>query len=308
MVSEPASSPQSLDEARVEFIALLERNLRKKGRRDPLTLVLAGFADLARLRMIEKWWMRAATDPVSQGIFGVNLSGLEGWERLDAVRKRLDKWLTSVAARRSPLDWSCILRRVSYELYKRLPFVTKAIIGLSQVYAEESPARDKWWRFKTQGWLSGPAVLTDLDDLVSLAVLQQNVITCQKRISKGQSLILGKPFAPVDVTSNPAIESAIRLYDARNWMAGDGSVGSATGSMGAGAATPDSLDVVITWMDIRGHKLLRAADEAPKWRGEAPTASPAYDVVAALRDLFGELVGNAEAAIAEAGDPDPDDG
>ena len=40
--------------------------------------------------------------------------------------------------------------------------------------------------------------------------------------------------------------------------------------------------------------------EAPKWRGEAPTASPAYDVVAALRDLFAELVGNAEVAIAEA--------
>jgi len=30
--------------------------------------------------------------------------------------------------------------------------------------------------------------------------------------------------------------------------------------------------------------------------------------VAALRDLFAELVGNAEDAIAEAGDPDPDDG
>jgi hypothetical protein len=48
--------------------------------------------------------------------------------------------------------------------------------------------------------------------------------------------------------------------------------------------------------------------EAPKWRDEAPTASPAYDVVAALRDLFAEMVGNAQAAIAEAGDPDPDDG
>ena len=47
--------------------------------------------------------------------------------------------------------------------------------------------------------------------------------------------------------------------------------------------------------------------EAPNWRGEAPTASPAYDVVAALRDLFDELVSNADDAIAEAGDPDPDD-
>lgn len=48
--------------------------------------------------------------------------------------------------------------------------------------------------------------------------------------------------------------------------------------------------------------------EAPKWRDEEPTASTAYDAVAALSDLFAELVGNAEAAIAEAGDPDPDDG
>lgn len=47
--------------------------------------------------------------------------------------------------------------------------------------------------------------------------------------------------------------------------------------------------------------------EAPKSRGEAPTASHAY-VVAALCDLLAEPVGNVEAAIAEAGDPDPDDG
>jgi hypothetical protein len=56
------------------------------------------------------------------------------------------------------------------------------------------------------------------------------------------------------------------------------------------------------------HLYVDAIWEAPKGRGEAPTASPAYDVVAALRDLFAELVGNAEDAIAEAGDPDPDDG
>jgi hypothetical protein len=47
--------------------------------------------------------------------------------------------------------------------------------------------------------------------------------------------------------------------------------------------------------------------EAPKWRNEKPTASAAYDVVAALRDLFAELMGNADAAIVEAGDPDPDE-
>ena len=56
------------------------------------------------------------------------------------------------------------------------------------------------------------------------------------------------------------------------------------------------------------HFYVDAIWEAPKWRGEAPTESPAYDVVAALRDLFEELVGNAEDAIAEGGDPDPDDG
>jgi hypothetical protein len=56
------------------------------------------------------------------------------------------------------------------------------------------------------------------------------------------------------------------------------------------------------------HLYVDAIWEAPKWRGEAPTASPAYDVVAALRDLFADLVANADQAIAEAGDPDPDDG
>jgi hypothetical protein len=56
------------------------------------------------------------------------------------------------------------------------------------------------------------------------------------------------------------------------------------------------------------HLYVDAIWEAPKGRGEAPAASPAYDVVAALRDLFAELVGNAEGAIAQAGDPDADDG
>jgi hypothetical protein len=55
------------------------------------------------------------------------------------------------------------------------------------------------------------------------------------------------------------------------------------------------------------HHYVDAIWEAPKWRGEAPTASPAYDVVAALRDLFADLVANADQAISEAGDPDPDD-
>ena len=56
------------------------------------------------------------------------------------------------------------------------------------------------------------------------------------------------------------------------------------------------------------HQYVEAIWEAPKWRGEEPTASPAYDVVAALSDLFSELVGNAATAIADAGDQDPDDG
>ncbi|SRR6266581_6740145 len=55
------------------------------------------------------------------------------------------------------------------------------------------------------------------------------------------------------------------------------------------------------------HFYVDAVWEAPKWRGQAPTASPAYDVVAALRDLFAELVGNVEVAITAAGDADPDD-
>jgi nucleoside-diphosphate-sugar epimerase len=48
--------------------------------------------------------------------------------------------------------------------------------------------------------------------------------------------------------------------------------------------------------------------EAPKWRREAPTASPAYDSVAALRGLFDELVASADQAITAAGDPAPDEG
>jgi hypothetical protein len=55
------------------------------------------------------------------------------------------------------------------------------------------------------------------------------------------------------------------------------------------------------------HLYVGAIWEAPKWRREQPTASPAYDVVAALSDLFAELVANASTAIEEAGDPDPDD-
>src|SRR5260370_24581469 len=55
------------------------------------------------------------------------------------------------------------------------------------------------------------------------------------------------------------------------------------------------------------YSYLDAIWEAPKWRGQEPTASPAYDVVAALRDLLGAPVGNAPTVIATSRDPDPPD-
>ena len=50
------------------------------------------------------------------------------------------------------------------------------------------------------------------------------------------------------------------------------------------------------------HDYAVALWEAPKWRGEAPTAAPAYDAVAGLVDLLAHLAGNADDAIVIAGD------
>jgi hypothetical protein len=112
-----------------------------------------------------------------------------------------------------------------------------------------------------QGWKPEPAVLTDLDDLISLVIITRNVITYQRRIGKGQSMVLGKLFTPAEVTSDPAIESAIQLYDGRNRIALGGGGGSATGGMGADVATFDSRDIIVTWMDFRGHGLLTPAEQ-----------------------------------------------
>jgi hypothetical protein len=43
--------------------------------------------------------------------------------------------------------------------------------------------------------------------------------------------------------------------------------------------------------------------EAPRARGESPADLPDYDAVAALRELFAELVAAAEQAPGAAGDP-----
>ena len=68
---------------------------------------------------------------------------------------------------------------------------------------------------------------------------------------------------------------------------------------GGPSSSPPAKRSTSTWMPSGKHRK-GAAKRRPNHR--------AYDVVAALRNLFAELVGNAEDAIAEAGDPDPDDG
>jgi len=50
-------------------------------------------------------------------------------------------------------------------------------------------------------------------------------------------------------------------------------------------------------------KYVNALWEVPRARGESPADLPDYDAVAALRELFAELVAAAEQAPGAAGDP-----
>jgi hypothetical protein len=211
--------------------------------------------------MFLKWWTRIASEPVASGVLGTGLTGAAGWEALEPVRIRLEEWISQVADRRSPLEWSDILRWFGHEYYKDYPLTAELVLHIANSHASASRAPDRWLRFRTQDWLSGPSVLTDLDDLISLSMLLHNVGSAQRRIGKGQKLILGDQFNAVEIDSDPQIEQAILLYDGRQRLSLGQSGGAGTGSMGADVATTDSKDVVITWMDIRNHGLLSGAEE-----------------------------------------------
>jgi hypothetical protein len=277
MAKESLAAPGNISEARDEFIKILEHILRKKGHRDLLSLVLAGFAHQKSMRMLEKWWLISSSDPASNRIFGHPLSGAQGWKELEPIRQRLSEWASEVSARRSTLEWSGLMWRVNHELRKRLLLTGEEILRRSQAYASKSPVPDKWWRFRVQGWMSGPSTLNDLDDLISIVILQRNVITAQRYIGKGLYVILGKLFAATQVDGDPDIRFAIDLYDARNRVSLGGLPGSGTGSMGANIATKETADIVITWMDIRGHRLLSPADEARFLKDHDPIVPIAID-------------------------------
>jgi hypothetical protein len=51
-----------------------------------------------------------------------------------------------------------------------------------------------------------------------------------------------------------------------------------------------------------------AGDQGALDGGAYERVVPGAGVEGALRDLFAELVGNADSSIVEAGDPDPDEG
>jgi hypothetical protein len=89
---------------------------------------------------------------------------------------------------------------------------------------------------------------------------------------------LGKQFYPVGVEGDPQIEQAILLYDGRNRFSLGASQGADTGSLGADIATPDSQEVVVTWMDLRNHRLLSQADEKELLRKYDPIVPLAIDI------------------------------
>jgi hypothetical protein len=223
-----------------------------------LPVVLQGLARLRRLRMFVKWWLQISNDLDARNLFGTRLSGAEGWESLEPVRMRLESWISEVASRRSPLEWSDILRWFGHEYVRHYP---EQVMHIASVHANTSRSPDRWLRFRTQAWLSGPSVLTDLDDLISLSVLLSNVGTVQRRIGKGQVLILGDQFKLDRIESDERIEKAITLYDLRQRFSIGNDAGASTGSMGSHIADTNSKDIVIAWMDIRNHRLLSSTEE-----------------------------------------------
>ena len=108
-------------------------------------------------------------------------------------------------------------------------------------------------------------------------MLLNNVQSDQRRIGKGQSLTLGRLFFPVEAGGDPEIEKAILLYDGRNRISIGQSSGAVTGSAGSDIATPDSTEVVITWLDLRHHGL-PPADAVSLLKRHDPLVPLAIDI------------------------------
>jgi hypothetical protein len=256
----PDEMPQAFKDASAEFIAIIEPVLRKKGHGSPLLHVLEGLAELRSLRMMPQWWHQVSSDARVASLLGIQLSGKDGWDRVESLRAYLDELTGQVANRRSPLDWSMILRMFGHEFYKAIPIASR-ILGAAITYTSDSPLPDRYLRYKTQRWLSGPAVLNDLDDLLSLVILCCNLDAVQRRIGKGQVLVLGPQFLPVQVGGDPEVDMSIQLYDGRRHISIGERAGAESGSAGMSYTSRDAQDIVMTWVDIRNHKLLSRRDE-----------------------------------------------
>lgn len=248
--------------AEKDFLDILQPILRKRGRRDLLSLALDGFTHQASLRMITKWNGRLLADPATNGIVGVSLSGEGGWQKLGDAYQQISEWISEVAGRRSPLDWFGIIRRVAYPLHLRFPRTSDEMLHIVSYYCRLSQVPSRWEQFSTQGWHSGPSTLTDLDDLLSLSMFAVNIRSAQRRVAKGQDLTLANNYFPEKVEGDPEVGKAIDLFDARRRIGAGQGPGLPTGSTGASPATPDSKNIAIEWLNIQGHRLLRPETQA----------------------------------------------
>jgi hypothetical protein len=257
-----ADPPPGYIAAEKEFLNILQPVLRRRGRRDPLSLALDGFTHQASLRMIIKWNERLLAEPVTNRIIGVSLFGEDGWQRLDDVYQQIASWISEVAGRRSPLDWFGIMRRAAYPLHLRFPGTAGEMLHIVSYHCHLSQVPSSWVQFAAQGWRSGPSTLTDLDDLLSLSIFARNVRSVQRRVAKGQALTLADNFFPEKVEGDPEAARAIALFDSRRHVGLGENPGLSTGSTGTSLANPDSKNMAVKWLSIQGHRLLQPETQA----------------------------------------------
>jgi len=280
-----------------ELEELLQPILRDKGRVDFATRALgATFAPPdglgLRLRRLPLWSSWAVSRAVEVGAGGVELSGELGWAQLERLAQSLEQQLHQVADRQSPITWFTLRKRLpTSSLAAALPSTADTLLQVAWEGAASATGVGLLLPFMLAPWRITPRVLTDLDDLLCLALILRNVRVAARRVSKGQSLILGNgTLAPQGISGPDAVERAIELYDSRLALSGRG-VAHDLGTLLTSATDRITSSTIITWADLREQDLFPRKLVADLLRVRDPFFPLATDlanfVPAALKQVGG---------------------
>jgi len=188
--------------------------------------------------------------------------GQSGWLALERLRNAIHIRLCQLAARRAALIWLMWARRLPVSTLSQVPLAEAGneLWHLAWGTAVSSPRPNGVLAFVFAPWRLTPRVLADIDDLLCLALIERNVRVAQRRVAKGQEVILTGSTFNFEVTgTDSGIEQAISLYDMRLALTGRDH-GGRLGAFLGGVASRVTDTSVATWVDLRDQNpLLRSA-------------------------------------------------